>query len=159
MRGEQPIVPLTRMGICSRCGAGLVFSAMQWPPTTSYINCSATRCPLISSCRFDSSRQAAIFVFVADSTKNNIIVVTALRGPLGTTELGHLLLTSSPSSSLTTTSAIKTAHQRSDKMPSNLSVQLTAPNGRKYTQPTGLFINNEWVPSSDGKKITSINPT
>jgi aldehyde dehydrogenase (NAD(P)+) len=42
---------------------------------------------------------------------------------------------------------------------SSLSVQLTAPNGRKYTQPTGLFINNEWVPSSDGKKITSINPT
>ncbi|KAK4935888.1 mitochondrial aldehyde dehydrogenase [Elasticomyces elasticus] len=44
-------------------------------------------------------------------------------------------------------------------MPSNLTVELTAPNGRKYTQPTGLFINNEWTPSSDGKTITSINPT
>jgi aldehyde dehydrogenase (NAD(P)+) len=44
-------------------------------------------------------------------------------------------------------------------MASNLAVQLTAPNGRQYTQPTGLFINNEWVASSDGKKITSINPT
>ncbi|GAM41014.1 aldehyde dehydrogenase [Talaromyces pinophilus] len=41
----------------------------------------------------------------------------------------------------------------------DLQVQLTAPNGRTYIQPTGLFINNEWVPSSDGKKIASINPT
>jgi aldehyde dehydrogenase (NAD(P)+) len=42
---------------------------------------------------------------------------------------------------------------------SDLSVELTAPNGRKYTQPLGLFINNEWVKSSSGTKITSINPT
>ncbi|KAK5135099.1 hypothetical protein LTR08_005624 [Meristemomyces frigidus] len=42
---------------------------------------------------------------------------------------------------------------------SDLSVELTAPNGKKYTQPTGLFINNEWVASSKGNKITSINPT
>ncbi|KAH8694096.1 putative betaine-aldehyde dehydrogenase [Talaromyces proteolyticus] len=42
---------------------------------------------------------------------------------------------------------------------SDLKVKLTAPNGHTYIQPTGLFINNEWVPSSDGKKITSINPT
>ncbi|KFY51383.1 hypothetical protein V497_09195 [Pseudogymnoascus sp. VKM F-4516 (FW-969)] len=42
---------------------------------------------------------------------------------------------------------------------SDLHIELTAPNGRKYTQPTGLFINNEWIKSSDGKKITSINPT
>ncbi|EED12292.1 betaine-aldehyde dehydrogenase, putative [Talaromyces stipitatus ATCC 10500] len=41
----------------------------------------------------------------------------------------------------------------------DLQVKLTAPNGRTYIQPTGLFINNEWVPSSDGKKIASINPT
>ncbi|CAG8962080.1 hypothetical protein HYFRA_00005123 [Hymenoscyphus fraxineus] len=41
----------------------------------------------------------------------------------------------------------------------DLSVELTAPNGRKYSQPTGLFINNEWVKSSNGAKITSINPT
>ncbi|KAK6592113.1 aldehyde dehydrogenase (NAD+) [Botrytis cinerea] len=33
------------------------------------------------------------------------------------------------------------------------------PNGKKYTQPTGLFINNEWVKSSTGQKITSINPS
>jgi aldehyde dehydrogenase (NAD+) len=42
---------------------------------------------------------------------------------------------------------------------SGLSVELTAPNGVKYTQPTGLFINNEWVKSTKGDKISSINPT
>ena len=41
---------------------------------------------------------------------------------------------------------------------SDLEVELTAPNGRKYKQPTGLFINNEWVKSSTGEKITTINP-
>ncbi|KAM0552459.1 hypothetical protein ACHAPJ_008020 [Fusarium lateritium] len=41
----------------------------------------------------------------------------------------------------------------------SLDVQLTAPNGRTYKQPTGLFINNEWVKSSNGKTIASINPT
>ncbi|PLN82410.1 aldehyde dehydrogenase [Aspergillus taichungensis] len=41
---------------------------------------------------------------------------------------------------------------------SNLSVQLTAPNGRSYAQPIGLFINNEFVPSKSGEKIASINP-
>ncbi|EPS28953.1 Aldehyde dehydrogenase [Penicillium oxalicum] len=41
---------------------------------------------------------------------------------------------------------------------SSLSVQLTAPNGRVWSQPIGLFINNEWVKSSDGKKITTVNP-
>lgn len=42
---------------------------------------------------------------------------------------------------------------------SDLSVQLTAPNGRSYTQPTGLFINNEFVASKAGEKIASINPS
>ena len=42
---------------------------------------------------------------------------------------------------------------------SDLSVELTAPNGRKYIQPTGLFINNEWVKSSNEQKLTTINPT
>ncbi|KAJ5426724.1 hypothetical protein N7465_001794 [Penicillium sp. CMV-2018d] len=41
----------------------------------------------------------------------------------------------------------------------NLSVQLTAPNGHTWTQPTGLFINNQWVKCSTGEKIASINPT
>lgn len=42
---------------------------------------------------------------------------------------------------------------------SNLSVQLTAPNGRKYTQPIGLFINNEFVAAKSGEKFASINPS
>jgi aldehyde dehydrogenase (NAD+) len=40
-----------------------------------------------------------------------------------------------------------------------LTQTLTAPNGRKYEQPTGLFINNEWTSSSKNTKFTSINPT
>ena len=40
-----------------------------------------------------------------------------------------------------------------------LTQTLTAPNGRKYEQPTGLFINNEWTASSGNTKLTSINPT
>ncbi|KAK4123797.1 aldehyde dehydrogenase [Parathielavia appendiculata] len=40
-----------------------------------------------------------------------------------------------------------------------MEVELTAPNGRKWTQPLGLFINNEFVKSSNGQKIASINPT
>lgn len=42
---------------------------------------------------------------------------------------------------------------------SDLNVELTAPNSKKYNQPTGLFINNEWMKSSTGQKITSINPS
>ena len=42
---------------------------------------------------------------------------------------------------------------------SDLAVTLTAPNGRTYSQPIGLFINNKWVKSSDGGKFASINPT
>ncbi|KAK3901333.1 aldehyde dehydrogenase domain-containing protein [Staphylotrichum tortipilum] len=40
-----------------------------------------------------------------------------------------------------------------------MEVELTAPNGKKWIQPLGLFINNEFVPSSNKQKITSINPT
>jgi aldehyde dehydrogenase (NAD+) len=43
-------------------------------------------------------------------------------------------------------------------MAADLHVELEAPNGRKYTQPTGLFINNEFVPSSHGGTIVSIDP-
>ena len=42
---------------------------------------------------------------------------------------------------------------------SDLEVELTAPNGRKYKQPIGIFINNEFVKSKKEEKITSINPT
>ncbi|KAJ5920146.1 hypothetical protein N7516_011004 [Penicillium verrucosum] len=41
---------------------------------------------------------------------------------------------------------------------SNLTQTITAPNGVSYQQPTGLFINNQWVASSSGQKLQSINP-
>lgn len=41
---------------------------------------------------------------------------------------------------------------------SDLFVELTAPNGHKYKQPRGLFINNEFVKSKSGETISSINP-
>ncbi|KAI1144006.1 aldehyde dehydrogenase [Hypoxylon sp. FL0543] len=40
-----------------------------------------------------------------------------------------------------------------------MEMELEAPNGIKWTQPLGLFINNEFVNSSNGKKIPTINPT
>ncbi|KAK4137402.1 aldehyde dehydrogenase [Trichocladium antarcticum] len=40
-----------------------------------------------------------------------------------------------------------------------MEVELTAPNGKKWTQPLGLFINNEFVKSSNGQTLASINPT
>lgn len=40
----------------------------------------------------------------------------------------------------------------------DLKVDLTAPNGKKFTLPTGIFINNEFV-KGNGGTITSINPT
>lgn len=42
---------------------------------------------------------------------------------------------------------------------SHLSIRLKAPNGVEYTQPTGLWINNEWRHSKDGSTITSVNPS
>jgi aldehyde dehydrogenase (NAD+) len=42
---------------------------------------------------------------------------------------------------------------------SDLKVDLTAPNGRKITLPTGLYINGEFVKATGGQTITSINPT
>ena len=40
-----------------------------------------------------------------------------------------------------------------------MEVELTAPNGHRWKQPLGLFINNEFVKSSNDQKIVSINPT
>lgn len=37
-------------------------------------------------------------------------------------------------------------------------VSLTAPNGRRYDQPVGLFINNQFVPSKSGDSFATINP-
>lgn len=40
-----------------------------------------------------------------------------------------------------------------------LSVELTTPVTGSYTQPTGLFINNEWVEGVDKKTFEVINPS
>lgn len=42
-------------------------------------------------------------------------------------------------------------------MSSSLSQKLTAPNGVSWEQPTGLFINNEFI-ASTGDAITTIDP-
>ncbi|KAI5284841.1 hypothetical protein KEM52_002712 [Ascosphaera acerosa] len=39
-----------------------------------------------------------------------------------------------------------------------LSVQLTAPNGRSFELPTGIFIGNEFVKGSKGETLPSIDP-
>ncbi|KAF2089010.1 aldehyde dehydrogenase, allergen Cla h 10 [Saccharata proteae CBS 121410] len=39
------------------------------------------------------------------------------------------------------------------------SVTLKTPHTGEYTQPTGLFINNEWVKGVDGKTFEVINPS
>lgn len=41
---------------------------------------------------------------------------------------------------------------------SGLEIELTAPNGLKYKQPLGLFINNEFVKPVKGEQIVTINP-
>jgi aldehyde dehydrogenase (NAD+) len=41
---------------------------------------------------------------------------------------------------------------------SDLIKELTAPNGLKYSQPIGLFINNEFVLPKEGGKFASVNP-
>ncbi|KAF4982066.1 hypothetical protein FZEAL_2253 [Fusarium zealandicum] len=55
-------------------------------------------------------------------------------------------------------SRLITATHRSLSTMTGLFVNLEAPNGVKYKQPTGLFINNEFVPGSATQKITSIDP-
>ena len=40
-----------------------------------------------------------------------------------------------------------------------MEAQLKAPNGKTWTQPLGLFINNEYVKSSNGQQLATINPT
>lgn len=37
-------------------------------------------------------------------------------------------------------------------------IDLVAPNGVKWSQPTGLFINNEFVASSSGQTLETIDP-
>ncbi|KAJ0352373.1 hypothetical protein COL154_006586 [Colletotrichum chrysophilum] len=43
-------------------------------------------------------------------------------------------------------------------MTTKLFQEITTPNGVTYTQPLGLFINNEWVAAKSGEEITVISP-
>jgi aldehyde dehydrogenase (NAD+) len=38
------------------------------------------------------------------------------------------------------------------------SAKITLPNGKQYAQPTGLFINNQFVKAKSGKTFEAINP-
>lgn len=40
----------------------------------------------------------------------------------------------------------------------SLVVEIVAPNGLRYEQPRGLFINNEFAESSTGETIVSLDP-
>jgi aldehyde dehydrogenase (NAD+) len=40
-----------------------------------------------------------------------------------------------------------------------MEIELSAPNGKKWSQPRGLFINNEFVESGNKQTLSSINPT
>ncbi|KAF6821020.1 putative aldehyde dehydrogenase [Colletotrichum sojae] len=42
--------------------------------------------------------------------------------------------------------------------PAAHAADLTAPNGRSWSQPLGLFIDNEFVQSSNGETLTTVNP-
>lgn len=46
----------------------------------------------------------------------------------------------------------------SSRIMSDPMLSLTAPNGRQYSQPIGLFINNEFVISKAGNKFGTISP-
>lgn len=62
------------------------------------------------------------------------------------------------SSTLTSSISPRRLFHSSPFVMSGISVQLTAPNGRSYTQPIGLFINNEFVAAKSGEKFSTVNP-
>ncbi|CDZ98335.1 nad-aldehyde dehydrogenase [Phaffia rhodozyma] len=43
-------------------------------------------------------------------------------------------------------------------MPAQCFENITLPSGKQIDVPTGLFINNEWSPSSDGKTFETVDP-
>lgn len=77
-----------------------------------------------------------------------------LRAPSRTPSLLSLSLRSHKPTTLRPRYFSLSTHLRT-----KMEVELTAPNGRKWTQPLGLFINNEFVKSSNEQKLASINPT
>lgn len=47
---------------------------------------------------------------------------------------------------------------KSTEMAANVLAYLTTPNGIRYRQPLGLFINNEFVESKSGETFPTIDP-
>ncbi|KAJ5979047.1 hypothetical protein N7501_002389 [Penicillium viridicatum] len=70
----------------------------------------------------------------------------------------HLRCLYKVSSTLTSSISPRRPFHSSPFVMSDISVQLTAPNGRSYTQPIGLFINNEFVAAKSGEKFATVNP-
>merc|ERR1711988_1157079 len=54
---------------------------------------------------------------------------------------------------------ITPVHKHTESLIMPLSVQLETPHSGKYEQPTGLFINNEFVKGAEGKTFEVINPS
>merc|ERR1712072_1238274 len=54
---------------------------------------------------------------------------------------------------------ITPVHKHTESLILPLSVQLETPHSGKYEQPTGLFINNEFVKGAEGKTFEVINPS
>merc|ERR1712169_115461 len=54
---------------------------------------------------------------------------------------------------------ITPVHKHTESLTMPLSVQLETPHSGKYEQPTGLFINNEFVKGAEGKTFEVINPS
>lgn len=53
---------------------------------------------------------------------------------------------------------ISTRLFHSSRIMADLQLSLTAPNGRQYSQPIGLFINNQFVAAKSGDKFATISP-
>ncbi|KAK1979953.1 aldehyde dehydrogenase [Colletotrichum cereale] len=54
--------------------------------------------------------------------------------------------------------AFGTSPRRGTTTTTTTTTELTAPNGRTWTQPLGLFINNEFVQSSNAQTLATSNP-
>ena len=57
-----------------------------------------------------------------------------------------------------TTNSLAYAASPASSSLADMEVSLKARNGQSWEQPIGLFINNEFVPSSNGQKLTTVDP-
>jgi hypothetical protein len=84
----------------------------------------------------------------------------SLIAPLFNSSVGHNSLKRAPSAFFSNCSVLRVSSVTfASRTMADLNVELSAPNGKKITLPTGLFINNEFVKATGGQTITSISPT